>query len=751
MVSLVICFVLAANAQAAPAYPLKVSANKRYLVDQNNKPFLIVGDSPHEIVCAVNTADAATYLASRGSNGWNTVWVEIMCDPYNDGNATWSMLDGTVPFTNTLSGGYYDFTAPNSNYFAHVDLIVNMAATNGIQVFLDPLETGGCVNTAYENGSNSCWTFGQYLGNRYKNFTNIFWMDNNDYEWQGQDVDNVVAAIPRGILSKDTNHLHTSEFLYNVSMSMDYTNWWNIISANGIYSYYPVYAETLNGWNQNSLSGHYSNAIPVLMVETVYEGGSGVGDPGNANTIRRGGYPCLLSGGLGGYMYGNNTIWPFLTGWQAALSSPGAVSMQYFGQFFTNIAWYNLVPDQSHNLVTAGYGTWVTNGTLTASDYVTAAMTADGTLGVVYTPSSHTLTVAMTNFAGPVTAKWYDPTANTYTTVTGSPFTNTITTNLTTPGNNSQGDTDWVLLLQASASGTKPLSAFRITPNGSPTASSPYALTITAVDQYSNTVTNVTGDHSFTFAGLAAADDGTYPTITDKSGKPVNLGTATTITFTNGVSSAGGSLLAYKAQTATLTGSDATSGKTTSGTGGTGASLTIANVGPVGGAHYLVTTVSTPLVVSASTLASLDYDANHDILTITAVSPTSTNGPPNNVSLAAGTITYTPATGFVGADQFTYTISDSYGGTATSTANVTVQLGYATSAFNYISQPVDGIVSLRGYGIPGHSYDVQRSTDLVTWTTISGTDGVTAAADGIILYTDNPGSGTAYYRFAVHP
>jgi hypothetical protein len=175
-------------------------------------------------------------------------------------------------------------------------------------------------------------------------------------------------------------------------------------------------------------------------------------------------------------------------------------------------------------------------------------------------------------------------------------------------------------------------------------------------------------------------------------------------------------------------------------------------VGPVGGAHYLVTTVSTPLVVNASTLAKLDYDANHDILTITAVSPTSTNGPANNVSLAAGTITYTPATGFVGADQFTYTISDGYGGTATSTANVTVQLGYATSTFNYISQPDDnGNVNLRGYGIPGHSYDVQRSSDLVTWTTISGADGVTAAADGIILYTDNPGSETAFYRFAVHP
>jgi hypothetical protein len=69
-----------------------------------------------------------------------------------------------------------------------------------------------------------------------------------------------------------------------------------------------------------------------------------------------------------------------------------------------------------------------------------------------------------------------------------------------------------------------------------------------------------------------------------------------------------------------------------------------------------------------------------------------------------------------------------------------------------ISQPdSNGNVTLRSYGIPGHSYDVQRSTDLLTWTTISGATGVTAAANALILYTDNPGSGTAFYRFAVRP
>ena len=35
---------------SSPAYPLELSANRRYLVDQNNIPFLITGDNPHALL-----------------------------------------------------------------------------------------------------------------------------------------------------------------------------------------------------------------------------------------------------------------------------------------------------------------------------------------------------------------------------------------------------------------------------------------------------------------------------------------------------------------------------------------------------------------------------------------------------------------------------------------------------------------------------------------------------------------------------
>ena len=141
---LLICFTMVSPALAAPyAYPVKKSANGRYLVDQKNVPFLVVGDSPHSLIANLGQADAATYLYNRAANGFNTLWVETLCYPYTGGRSNGSLLDGTLPFTRTLAGGYYDLTAPNSNYFAYVDTVLTMAATNHLLVMLDPCETGG--------------------------------------------------------------------------------------------------------------------------------------------------------------------------------------------------------------------------------------------------------------------------------------------------------------------------------------------------------------------------------------------------------------------------------------------------------------------------------------------------------------------------------------------------------------------------------------------------------------------------------
>ena len=144
----------------------------------------------------------------------------------------------------------------------------------------------------------------------------------------------------------------------------------------------------------------------------------------------------------------------------------------YFKNFFTSINFQSLEPDQNHSLLTAGYGTYDdSNVHLSQVDYATAAKSSDGSLAVIYTPVAYTLTVAMGNFGGPVTAKWFDPTNATLQTVAGSPFPNHGSHNFTTPGNNNRGDPDWVLLFQAQAGGTPtPTPTVQPTPTPTPTS-----------------------------------------------------------------------------------------------------------------------------------------------------------------------------------------------------------------------------------------------------------------------------------------
>ena len=90
-----------------PAYPLKLSANHRYLLGQNDIPFLIVGDSPQGLMAHLTEEQANHYFANRQSHEFNTLgWIDVLCAgrdfPDNSDAAT---VDGIRPFLGYLPGG----------------------------------------------------------------------------------------------------------------------------------------------------------------------------------------------------------------------------------------------------------------------------------------------------------------------------------------------------------------------------------------------------------------------------------------------------------------------------------------------------------------------------------------------------------------------------------------------------------------------------------------------------------------------
>jgi hypothetical protein len=426
--------ILAQSVVPGPAYPLRISSNGRYLVDQNNLPFLMTGDSPQALIVNLSLAEADTYLANRKAAGFNTVWVNLLCETYTGGRGDGSTYDGIVPFTTPG-----DLSTPNEAYFARADAMVRLAAQYGITVLLDPAETGGWLDVLTNNSETAARNYGRYLANRYQSFDNIIWLSGNDFQqWSNPTYDAVARAVALGIKDNDTRHIHTVELNYNVSESLDDTSWAPIISLNAAYTYDATYAEVLKGYNN-------PNVMPVFMIEASYEFEHAYAGPA---TLRHQEYWTMLSGATG-QLYGNRYTWQFLDGWKTMLDTTGSVQMGYLKALFGPRRWYDLIPDQNHTLVTGGYGAFSISGDVNSDGYVTAAATADGALAMAYLPTNNAITVQTSSLSRPVIPRWYDPASGRYTPISTSPLPNSGSMQFSPPGLNSDGDGDWVLVLEA--------------------------------------------------------------------------------------------------------------------------------------------------------------------------------------------------------------------------------------------------------------------------------------------------------------
>ena len=84
-------------------------------------------------------------------------------------------------------------------------------------------------------------------------------------------------------------------------------------------------------------------------------------------------------------------------------STPPAVEqLGIWAKFFSSLPWQDLVPDQDHTVLTAGFGTFGNVDTrVSESDYATAAKTPDGSTIVVYMPTARTITLNMACLSGP--------------------------------------------------------------------------------------------------------------------------------------------------------------------------------------------------------------------------------------------------------------------------------------------------------------------------------------------------------------
>jgi hypothetical protein len=406
-----------------PQLPIKVAGDRRHLVDQADRPFLLHGDAGWSIISAADREGAERYLEDRRARGVNAVTIVLIDHLEPPGNAY-----GDAPFRTRG-----DFGTPNEAYFRHADWVIRRAGEKGMVVLLSPCYLGsqggdeGFYQDVVRNGAAKMREWGRWVGRRYRGYDNLIWLDGGDYDPPPEGLA-LLTAVVEGIRAEDDRHLHAAHWSSETSGREIAVPW---LDLNTTYTYQPVYLK--------SLRDHQDGTRPFILLEAHYENEH----ESTTQRLRSQAYYAMLSG-ASGHVFGCWPVWKFAPGWPQHLDTRGARSMTHLRSLLTGRAWYELAPDASNRILTAGQGAY--GGT----EYALLASDPAGRLALAYLPSVRAVTIDGGHFAGPVRAAWFDPSAGTYAPVAGSPLSNRTTHQLAPPGANAEGAGDWVLVLEAS-------------------------------------------------------------------------------------------------------------------------------------------------------------------------------------------------------------------------------------------------------------------------------------------------------------
>lgn len=454
-------------ATAGPSFATSISPNGRYLLDQYNNPFLIVGTS-EQTWTNISVANMQTVMATRASQGFTCELAEIITGAYEDSTGTpaWATYDGVVPFYEsdgvTLGTGpsTYDVTQPYIPFWTRIDSLFAAAQSNGLTLFVNLLSTAAYQdNTGFfaAQGTTKLAAFATWFATRYQSYPyHHYWGDDHftviTGGWAG--VDPYITAMMNAAKAVNPRCFHTIENNDGIwtdtgsgygsgtpdrNLTTDDTSW-SVGSGAGQMNLNWMY-DSRNNSPDTSRAYNLATPSPVFFGEGLYDNA-----PSGKNTWsnllnREYLYFPMINGACGSF-YGQQQIALFSTGWQTYLPADTAVThVGVWKTFMTSLNWWTLVPDTTAAFVTSGNtysaGTTGTN----------AAVSSAGHLGMVYLAANGSVTVAMTKMAGTATARWFDPTSGTYSLVGTFPASGSHT--FTTTTNNAADDPDWVLVLTA--------------------------------------------------------------------------------------------------------------------------------------------------------------------------------------------------------------------------------------------------------------------------------------------------------------
>ena len=406
MLTIAIIFLITLSSGAQ----LSVSANKRFLITKDGKPFFWLGDTAWELFHRLSREEADKYLKNRAEKGFTVIQAVALAemDGLHDPN-----FYGEVPLEND------DPTKPRDAYFQHVDYIINKASELGIYIAILPTWGDKVFKDRWGAGpeifnADNAKIYGRWIGNRYKNKTNIIWVMGGDRTpderaiaiWRSMAA-GIIEAV--GGYDKALMTFHPQPNAVEDGGSSKYFHSDEWLDLNMLQT---GHCRENNVWDRIQVVYNRTPTKPVLDGETLYEDHPvcfNAKDLGisSAYDVRKHAYIDVFAGAFG-HTYGCHDVWqmyaPHRTSingahlpWYVAIDLPGATQMKFLRRLIESRPMLDRIPDQS--LIVNALG---------ANDRIQSTRGKDYLF--IYSTQGKAINVNMGKIAGnEVLSTWYNP------------------------------------------------------------------------------------------------------------------------------------------------------------------------------------------------------------------------------------------------------------------------------------------------------------------------------------------------------
>jgi len=409
---------------------LKLSANGHFLETETGNPFFWLGDTGWEMLHRLNRNEVDTYLENRSKKGFNVIQTVLVSEfirmdkPTNFyGDSIFVDENPLKPF---ITKGNNPENAAEYDYWDHVDFAVKTAERKGLYLALVATWGEWVIPRSEKplfNTNDQAYGYGWFLGNRYKNATNIIWILGGDRQpderkngvelWRS-----MAEGIADGVngekkLDGKANYSTTlmTHHSYNSSSNWFHNDAWIDFHCWG--SYHAEYNNTRS--YELALADYKLNSPkPTINSEPCYEGHGvnyAVDDNGvfTSTDLRIAAYWSVFSGSAG-FTYGAQPIWQFtdanrkkvskmtFSSWQEALDLPGAEQSAILKNLMLKMKFNEMIPDQT--VIVEGEG---------KCDQRVCALRSSSTL-LVYIPTGFSPKIKLGTISGEkVKALWFNP------------------------------------------------------------------------------------------------------------------------------------------------------------------------------------------------------------------------------------------------------------------------------------------------------------------------------------------------------